>query len=108
MSIDASVAYVECKEDGSGTLHLVSRDGSDRNIAGQPRLYFASAPYEVTALNGLNVWGGGTQLMLGEHQIARRDGYTRIVFVDDAAFREAVAAYHQKRQQVKEPTERTE
>lgn len=96
MSIDASVAYVECKEDGSGTLHLVSRNGSDRNIAGQPRLHFSSAPYEVTALNGLNVWGGATQLYLGDHQIARRDGYTRIVFVADEAFRDAVAAYHRK------------
>ncbi len=45
MSIDAHVAYVELKENGSGTLHLCDRvpNGS----RGQSRLHFDTAPYEV-------------------------------------------------------------
>lgn len=95
MAIDAHVAYVEVKEDGSGTLHLCDRvpEGS----RGQDRLHFATAPYEVTALNGLSIWGGSGQVMLGEQKIAARDGYTRITFVDDDAFKRAVCAYHQRR-----------
>ena len=95
MSIDANVAFVECREDGSGTLHLCDRvpEGS----RGQSRLHFESAPYEVTALNGLEVWGGGSQLMLGDRPIATRHGYTRISFIEREPFLEAVAAYHQRR-----------
>ena len=95
MSIDANVAFVEVAEDGSGALHLCDRvpEGS----RGQSRLRFASAPYEVTALNGLPVWGGAGQIMLGEIEIARREGYTRIVFHDQDVLRTAVAAYHAKR-----------
>lgn len=92
MAIDANVAYVELKEDGSGTLHLCDRvpEGS----RGQSRLHFETAPYEVTALNGLSIWGGSTQLMLGDHKIATRDGYTRISFIEREPFLAAVAEYH--------------
>lgn len=95
MAIDANVAYVECKQDGSGTLHLCDRipNGS----RGQSRLHFSTAPYEVTALNGLEIWGGTSQIMLGECEIAKRDGYTRISFVEREPFLLAVATYHQKR-----------
>jgi len=95
MAIDANVAYVELKEDGSGTLHLCDRipDGS----RGQSRLYFDAAPYEVTALNGLPIWGGGTFVMLGDEQIARREGYTKISFTERERFLAAVAEYHQRR-----------
>ncbi len=95
MSIDANVAYVELKEDGSGTLHLCDRvpNGS----RGQSRLYFSTAPYEVTALNGLEIWGGDSDIMLGEQEIAKRDGYTRISFTEREQFLAAVSAYHAKR-----------
>lgn len=96
MSIDASVAYVELNEDGSGTLHLVDRGGNDRHIAGQPRLHFATAPYEVTALNGLDVWGGASEVRLGDKRIAVREGYTRIVFVQRHEFLDAVRIYHER------------
>jgi len=94
MAIDANVAYVEVREDGSGTLHLCDRipEGS----RGQSRLSFDSAPYEVTALNGLAIWGGGSQIMLGETEIAKRDGYTKISFTEREMFLLAVARYHQK------------
>lgn len=92
MSIDANVAYVECHEDGSGTLHLCDRipEGS----RGQSRLHFETAPYEVTALNGLSIWGGASQIMLGDKQIATREGYTKISFTERDAFLEAVRLYH--------------
>lgn len=93
MSIDANVAFVECKEDGSGTVHLCDRvpNGS----RGQSRLYFETAPYEVTALNGLSIWGGDSQIMLGDKEIAKRLGYTRISFSERESFLEAVRLYHE-------------
>lgn len=92
MSIDANVAYVELAEDGSGTLHLCDRipNGS----RGQSRLHFMTAPHEVTALNGLPIWGGAGQIMLGEREIAKRDGYTTISFSEREVFLAAVAEYH--------------
>ena len=97
MAIDANVAYVECREDGSGTLHLCDRipNGS----RGQSRLSFETAPYEVTALNGLQIWGGGSFIMLGDKQIATREGYTRISFTERESFLAAVAEYHQRRRE---------
>lgn len=95
MSIDANVAFVELKEDGAGTLHLCDRvpEGS----RGQSRLHFDAAPYEVTALNGLSIWGGSDRIMLGDTQIATRQGYTRISFTERDAFLDAVRLYHEAR-----------
>lgn len=97
MAIDAHVAYVECKEDGSGTLHLCDRipDGS----RGQSRLHFDAAPYEVTALNGLSIWGGAGEIMLGDRKIAAREGYTRISFIERERFLDAVAEYHRRKRE---------
>lgn len=97
MAIDANVAYVELKEDGSGVLHLCDRvpEGS----RGQSRLHFKTAPYEVTALNGLAVWGGASELMLGDDKIATREGYTRISFIEREPFLRAVADYHARQRE---------
>ena len=96
MSIDASVAFVEVEEEGgSGLIHLCDRDGGN-GIRGQSRLRFEEAPYEITALNGLNIWGGASQIMLGDRKIATRDGYTRIQFVGRSEFLEAVRLYHER------------
>lgn len=97
MAIDANVAYVELREDGSGTLHLCDRvaDGS----RGQSRLHFDTAPYEVTALNGLPIWGGAGQIMLYEREIAKRIGYTRISFNEREVFLAAVAEYHRRQRE---------
>lgn len=78
MAINGSVKYVHCYEDGSGFLELV---GEER---GQPQLSFNTAPHDVTALNGLQVWGGSGELMHGETKIADRLGYTSINFVVDS------------------------
>jgi hypothetical protein len=97
VSIDARVEAVVLDGDGGGLLRLVDRpagDGSPRGCAGQPVLRFDSAPLRVADLVGLNVWGGGDSLMLGEVEIARRKGYTRLQFCDGAKLARAVAAYH--------------
>lgn len=95
MSIDANVAFVELNENGSGVLHLCDRVPSGSR--GQPGLYFETAPHEVTALNGLSIWGGDSQIMLGDKEIAKRQGYTRISFIEREQFLDAVAAYHRKK-----------
>lgn len=94
MAIDANVAYVHLNENGSGTLHLCDRipNGS----RGQSRLHFDTAPHEVTALNGLPIWGGDSFIMLGDTEIAKREGYTRISFAERETFLAAVAAHHAK------------
>lgn len=104
MAIDANVAYVELKEDGSGVLHLCDRvpEGS----RGQSRLHFTDAPYEVTALNGLSIWAGGSgPVMLGDMSIGTREGYTGISFTEREPFLAAVAAYHQRERATRQAEE---
>ena len=101
MSIDAQVQSVFFHENGGGRLNIVDRPikrkGDYPGCAGQPRLYFDYAPEEVSALNGLEVWGGESELMLGDVEIAKRAGYETIVFHSREVFIRAVKAYHQKR-----------
>ncbi len=40
--------------------------------------------------NGRDVWGGADSLMLGDVEIARRVGYTRIAFCDREQFLRAI------------------
>lgn len=99
MSIDARVRTVLCNEDGSGKLLLTdrpARDGGTPGIAGQASLAFDGVPHEVTALNGLDVWGGASDLMLGEWRVAWREGYGKITFVGPETFKAAVAEYHRR------------
>lgn len=100
MSIDARVKTVIINENGSGSLLLVdrppTRKGDTPGIAGQKSLRFSSGPEEVTALNGLNIWGGDSCIMLGEREIARRQGYGDLVFVDSEKFKAAVGEYHNR------------
>jgi hypothetical protein len=91
MSIDAKVRAVIDNEDGSGKLVLVRRGDSG---PGQTELHYDSAPYENTALNGLEIWGDAQSIMLGDMKIANRIGYTKIKFLDDETFKRAVKAYH--------------
>ncbi len=100
MSIDARVQSVVLNEDGSGDLILVDRPARPRQtpgIAGQRSLAFDSAPDEVTALTGMDIWGGANSIMLGDCEIARRVGYTSITFCVRAKFVEAVATYNERR-----------
>jgi hypothetical protein len=98
MSIDARVETVIIDENGGGRLKLIDRParsaGDNDGIAGQNYLSFDSAPEEVTALNGLDIWGGDSQIMLGDSEIAKREGYGGLAFVGAEEFKRAVAAYH--------------
>lgn len=99
MSIDARIQSVHLDEDGSGQLNLIDRPkvpGGTPGCAGQRALRFDRAPHEVTALNGLDIWGGSSEIILGDIRIANRIGYTRIEFVDSEAFKVACAAYHKR------------
>lgn len=100
MSIDARVDYVVCNEDGSGELRLI--DSPPDGIRGQHKLKFNEAPEEVTALNGLDIWGGDGEIMLGrERKIANRVGYSSIEFVSREDFLRAVKEYHEQRRDAK-------
>ena len=89
MSIDALVTVYHY-EDGSGRLGL---SGENRGVK---ELSYKKAPYEVTSLNGLQIWGDSNKIYLGEKKIADRDSYTTITFVDDISFRNAVREYKEK------------
>lgn len=95
MSIDARVDHVICNEDGSGELRLIdrpaSRPGKTPGCAGQSVLRFQKAPEEVTGLNGRDIWGGSDSIILGEIEIARRVGYTRLEFCDAETLKRALA-----------------
>ena len=101
MAIDAQVETVFVNEDGSGRLALIDRPagdgGSYPGCRGQASLHFKTAPDEVTALNGLNVWGSDRGLMLGDREIARRTSYAHIEF--NAGFTATVGAYHERRRE---------
>lgn len=101
MSIDARVDFVEFYEDGGGKLHLIDRpprrQGDTPGVAGQSALCYDSGPYEDTALNGCDIWGNDSVIMLGDRKIATRVGYTKIRFVDGEEFKKAVAEYHRQR-----------
>lgn len=100
MSIDARVQTVHHNEDGSGYLKLIdrpkARPDDHPGCRGQNELHYQVAPYEVTALNGLDIWGGSGFIMLGDIEIAKRRGYSRIEFCDDETFKRAVKKYHER------------
>ena len=92
MSISAKIKTVYINENGSGQLGLVK---CCDDPVGQSELYFKSAPEEVTALNGLDIWGDARSIYLRNYKIASRIGYTEIVFVPRYQF---VAALDKKGQ----------
>ncbi len=99
MSIDARVDYVFCNENGGGKLVLLNRParpGRADGIAGQAELAFKSAPEEITALNGLDIWGGSEEIILGNTRIATRVGATEIEFCNREIFTAAVERYRRE------------
>lgn len=83
MSIDAMIEKVTINKGGDGHLDLIDRPGDRPGIRGQPALYFEGATPEVKKLSGKCIWGGSSTIMLGDVQIARREGYGRIIFDED-------------------------
>lgn len=80
MAIDATVAGVEYREDGTAILHLVARDPK-AGPAGQDQLIVLDPPPYLLGLEGVNVWGmGGGQLIFGETKLADFEGTNKIRF----------------------------
>lgn len=80
MSIDARVKAVMRNKDGSGAIRLGPRPGNPAGSEGQPALTFQAGPGGLGALVGLDLWGGDSDIMLGETTIARRVDATAIEF----------------------------
>jgi len=97
MSIDARVEEVEFNNDGSGMLKLIDRParppGQNPGIAGQTRLYFPYSCEEVAMLEGKDIWGNASSIMLGNKEIARRASYTVIHFHGPSQLAAAIALY---------------
>jgi hypothetical protein len=96
MSIDALVQKVEVDEDGGGRLILVdrpARPGGVPGIAGQPVLFFHKSPAGVYRLEGKLVWGGDSELLLGDRPIAVRRGVARVMFFAQDVFERALRLY---------------
>lgn len=90
MAIDAIVQRVVVRESGGGELHLVPRGLS---AAGQKVLVFNSSPQGVEQLEGKEIWGGSSFIMLGEVEIAKRTGYMPIEFGDQETFNRGLRNY---------------
>jgi hypothetical protein len=90
MSIDARVDDVTVHASGAGELRLKDRPGrpsrgpQDSGITGQTVLFFDRCPPDVWKLEGKDIWGGANNIMLGDVEIAEREGYTKIRFVVDS------------------------
>jgi hypothetical protein len=99
MSIDARVESVFYRQNGTGHLNLIDRpakEGQTAGIAGQMMLHFEHAPRNVFELVGTDIWGGDSGIMLGEVEIAKRNGYTGIVFEGYGTIAEAVGKFLRK------------
>lgn len=96
MSIDARVQKVLFNPDGSGRLELIdrpARGGRTAGKRGQANLDFqVSYPY-VAWLEGCDVWGNDSVLMLGDMTIAIRTSDTEIRFVPRRIFESVVVSY---------------
>lgn len=75
MSIDAVISDVSRNPDGTATLHLMPRGNS---LVGQPRLTVENPPANLEASIGTEIWGGCSEIMVGDTRWADRIGYTRI------------------------------
>lgn len=79
MSIAAKVVGISYFQNHSAKLFL--EDANQQDCAGQ--LIFCAdgiVKHSLDCLIGEIVWGGSGFLMLGNRQVAKRIGYTRIVF----------------------------
>lgn len=97
MSIDARIDLVIVRPDGSGYLSLIDRPkrwpGDHPGCRGQSALVFDSAPAGITQLNDMDIWGGSSEIMLGDIRIAERVGYGRIRFIDRDTLQRAIKEY---------------
>lgn len=81
MSIDARIELVTYEQDGTATLWLAPRDSRD-GPAGQQQLKVLNPKPHMDVLEGMCIWGGANDIMLGYKRWADRIGYTRIKLRD--------------------------
>ena len=82
MSIDARIIGVSRKADQSVTVAL--EDRKSHATAGQNVLTILNPPENVIDLHwliGLEIWGGSSQILIGDRKLADRDSYTTITLV---------------------------
>jgi hypothetical protein len=80
MSIDAKIIDVCKMEDGTAILHLYQPD--NKRCAGQPYLTVLNPEVGLPTI-GTEIWGGSSDIMVGEKTIAKRIGYTRIEMIEN-------------------------
>lgn len=85
MSISARIRSVVGNRDGTATMYLDPWDKG--GVAGQPQLTIVNPPSTdirtlSKALEGQTIWGGDSDIMVGETRFAERIGYTRIRLVE--------------------------
>lgn len=77
MAIDATVVGVSYLPDGTARLALEPADKM-RAPAGQETIVVVNPRPGLEGIIGSTVWGGSSELMLGQTKIADRIGYGRI------------------------------
>lgn len=96
MSIDARIAGVTRRLTGEVTIALESRDG--RSGPGQEMMTILNPSMldcDMAQLIGCEVWGGSSDLMLGDRKLADRDGYLGLILV--GGWLKIVAKWHEER-----------
>lgn len=92
MAIDARIVGIR-QADGEVKLTLEGRQPG--TSPGQSTLVITNPPEqwktELAPLIGMCVWGGSSEIMLGDKQLAKRDGYVGITLVDH--WQDVVAKY---------------
>jgi hypothetical protein len=96
MSIDARVHKVLINPDGSGRLELIdrpARGGRTAGERGQANLDFQVSYPSVAQLEGCDIWGNDSVIMLGDMTIAIRTSDREIRFVPQRIFESTVEFY---------------
>ena len=96
MAIDGRIVGIR-QVDGEVKLTLEGREPG--TSPGQSTLVIANPPEqwqdELAPLVGMCIWGGSSQIMLGDKQLASRDGYLGITLVD--GWKEIVAKHRARK-----------
>lgn len=96
MAIDARIVGIR-QVDSEVKLTLEGREPG--TSPGQSTLVVTNPPADwqtkFAPLVGMCVWGGSSEIMLGDKQLAKRDGYVGIELVDD--WQKALASYKTNR-----------
>src|SRR5437764_1083512 len=96
MSIDARVQKVLFNSDGSGRLELIDRPakrGQTPGNRGLASLDFQVSYPSVAQLEGCDIWGNDSVIMLGDMTIAIRTSPAEIRFVPRRIFESTVESF---------------